>query len=494
MLEIGQTLHEKYRIDRVVGKGGMGQVFEGFHLLIGRRVAIKILLPEVAASEAGNARFAAEARAAASINNPHILDVLDAGALPDGSRFMVSEFLDGEPLEARLSRGRLTAEETAVITLQLLDGLAAAHRAGITHRDLKPDNIFLSRKAARHDFVKIIDFGISKFAPNADEAMRMTTTGVVLGTPQYFSPEQARGERVDPRSDLYSVGAIMYRCVAGYVPFAADTVHALLFRIALQNAPPLAAIVRGLDPGFSELTQKAMAKQPEARFQSAEEMSHALKVWLDRSHRGAEARADRMKLAAELDATTTAGPVPLPTSDSFELAGMTPPFVGQTRKRATAIVLALGVGVLLVGATLLTLRRPSSSAPATLEHSPSRASAPAAPATQNTPASDLPPAPSPQSTPADDARPDALMAPKSSAADKASAIPRTPSTQTPALTAPSRKPTQRRSHPSEAQRPSSSTVSPPTTASPPTTVSPPTTASPAPKPSATTRPRRDFGY
>src|SRR4051812_34956949 len=242
MLEIGQVLHDKYRIDRLVGKGGMGQVFEGFHLLIGRRVAIKILLPEVAASEAGNARFAAEARAAASINNPHILDVLDAGELPDGSRFMVSEFLDGEPLEARLSRGRLTAEETVLITLELLDGLAAAHRAGITHRDLKPDNIFLSRKADRHDFVKIIDFGISKLAPSADESMRMTTTGVVLGTPQYFSPEQARGERVAPRSDLSSVGAIMSRCVAGHVPSAADPVQALLFRIALQTAPPLAAI------------------------------------------------------------------------------------------------------------------------------------------------------------------------------------------------------------------------------------------------------------
>ncbi|HSU41623.1 MAG TPA: protein kinase [Polyangiaceae bacterium] len=476
MLEIGQVLHEKYRIDRLVGKGGMGQVFEGFHLLIGRRVAIKILLPEVAASEAGNARFAAEARAAASINNPHILDVLDAGALPDGSRFMVSEFLDGEPLEARVSRGRLTAEETAVITLQLLDGLAAAHRAGITHRDLKPDNIFLSRKTDRHDLVKIIDFGISKFAPSADEAARMTTTGVVLGTPQYFSPEQARGERtVDPRSDLYSVGAIMYRCVAGHVPFAADTIHALLFRIALQNAPPLAAIVRGLDPAFSALTEKAMAKDPAARFQTADEMSHALKVWLDRSHRGAEARADTLKLASESDGTSTSGAVPLPTSDSFELAGMTPPFAGQARKRVTLVV-ALGLGVLLVGAILLTLRRPLSSAPGTIEDTSSRAPAPSAPTSQNAAAADTPLAPSSEPSAPNELPPAAPTAPKSGASDGAASASNPPSAAPPTTASPARKPAQRRSHPSEAQRPSSSA------------------APPAPKPSATAHPRRDFGY
>ncbi len=479
MLEIGQTLYEKYRIDRLVGKGGMGQVFEGFHLLIGRRVAIKILLPEVAASEAGNARFAAEARAAASINNPHILDVLDAGALPDGSRFMVSEFLDGEPLEARLAGGRLTAQETAVITLQLLDGLAAAHRAGITHRDLKPDNIFLSRKAGRHDFVKIIDFGISKFAPSADESMRMTTTGVVLGTPQYFSPEQARGERVDPRSDLYSVGAIMYRCVAGHVPFAADTVHALLFRIALQNAPPLAAIVRGLDPGFSALTEKAMAKDPAARFQSAHEMSHAIKAWLDRSHRWAEARADTLSLASDSDGTSVAAPTPLPTSDSFELAGQTPPFTGQSRKRLTLIA-AIGVGVLLVGGTLLALRRARNSAPAAMDQ-PSLASAPSAPTSERTPASDTALAPSPPASTLEGVRQDARPAPKPPANDAtaaastlSSAAP--PATAPPAPTPLARKPPQRRPHPSEPQRPSSST------------------ASPAPTPSATAHHRRDFGY
>jgi serine/threonine-protein kinase len=475
MLEIGQTLYDKYRIDRLVGKGGMGQVFEGFHLLIGRRVAIKILLPEVAASEAGNARFAAEARAAASINNPHILDVLDAGSLPDGSRFMVSEFLDGEPLEARLARGPLTVQETAVITLQLLDGLAAAHRAGITHRDLKPDNIFLSCKAGRRDFVKIIDFGISKFAPSAEEAMRMTTTGVVLGTPQYFSPEQARGERVDPRSDLYSAGAIMYRCIAGHVPFAADTVQALLFRIALQNAPPLAAIIRGLDPAFSALTEKAMAKDPATRFQTADEMSHAVKAWLDRSHGGAETGADMLKLAPDSGGTTVAAPTPLPTSDSFELAGQTPPFTGQSRKRLTLIA-AIGLGVLLVGGTLLALRRPQTAAPATTEQKPIPASAPAAPTFESTPASDTALAPSPPASALEDIRQDAPTTPTPPARDSTAAASTPRSAAPPAIAPPARKPSPRRPPPSEAQRPSSST------------------ASPAPTPSATAHHRRDFGY
>jgi serine/threonine-protein kinase len=284
MLEPGELIDGKYRVRRLLGKGGMGAVFEGFHTLVERRVAIKVLHADVAASPDGAARFAREVRAAGRIGNDHILEIYDVGSLPDGARYMVSEFLDGETLSSRLNReGRLSPSIAAGFALQLLTGLAAAHQAGIVHRDLKPDNIFLLReKSGRRDFVKIIDFGISKFQADDGTPLLMTATGAVLGTPYYLSPEQARGLRdIDGRSDLYAVGVILYQAVAGRLPIQAESFNELLFKIALETPPSLAEIVRGIDPNFSALTQKAMARERAERFQSAEELRAALVAWLD---------------------------------------------------------------------------------------------------------------------------------------------------------------------------------------------------------------------
>src|SRR6185312_5728918 len=158
--------------------------------------------------------------------------VLDLGKTPDGERFMVMEYLDGESLKTRLSRGRLQPAEVVPLATQILDGLSAAHAAGIVHRDLKPDNIFiLKEKAGRRDFVKIVDFGISKFSALGAEGGGMTKTGAVMGTPYYMSPEQARAaNEVDHRSDLYSVGVLMYEAVTSTVPFHETTLTALLFK------------------------------------------------------------------------------------------------------------------------------------------------------------------------------------------------------------------------------------------------------------------------
>jgi serine/threonine protein kinase len=212
VLELGQLVDGKYRVERLLGKGGMGAVFEGYHTLIERRVAIKVLLPSASSSGNAAARFEREVRATGRIGNDHILDVYDVGVLPDGSRYMVSEFLDGETLADRLAQGPLQPKLTAELMLQLLDGLGAAHEKGIVHRDLKPENVFLlRRKADRADFLKIIDFGISKFQLDDTSELSMTATGTVLGTPYYLSPEQARGQGdIDHRSDLYAVGVIIY--------------------------------------------------------------------------------------------------------------------------------------------------------------------------------------------------------------------------------------------------------------------------------------------
>jgi serine/threonine-protein kinase len=283
-LQAGQIIEGKYRIVRLLGEGGMGAVYEGENVRIHRRVAIKVLHPSAAANADAVQRFEREAQAAGRIGSDHIVEVLDLGNLPEGDRFMVMEFLDGESLSQRIQgRGRLTPQESAGVMIQLLEGLGSAHGAGIIHRDLKPDNVYLVRsKKGQADFVKILDFGISKFNKlNKDSGMSMTRTGAVMGTPYYMSPEQAKGSKdMDHRSDLYSAGVILYEAITGQVPFNAETFNELIFKIVLETPPPPSQFVPGLDPGFSSIMQKAMAREPNDRFQSAQDFAVALQGYL----------------------------------------------------------------------------------------------------------------------------------------------------------------------------------------------------------------------
>ncbi len=277
-LAAGQVIEGKYRIVRVLGVGGMGSVYEGENVRIHRKVAIKILHDNVSSKADIVQRFEREAQAAGRIGSQHIVEVLDLGNLPGGERFMVMEYLDGEPLTNRIKvRGRVSAQELAPLLRQLLEGLAAAHAAGIVHRDLKPDNVFIVKRGGQ-DFVKILDFGVSKFS-GADPEFSMTRTGAVMGTPFYMSPEQARGQPIDHRSDLYSIGVVAYQSVTGRVPYNAETFNELIFKIALENADPVETVVPGFDPGFSAIIRKAMAREPNHRFQTAGEFAAAVDSW-----------------------------------------------------------------------------------------------------------------------------------------------------------------------------------------------------------------------
>jgi eukaryotic-like serine/threonine-protein kinase len=304
-LQFGQIYGGKYRLLRLLGTGGMGAVYEGENVEQRRRVAIKTLHKELAAHHETLKRFEREAEAASRIGSDHITRVMELGQLPDGSRFIVMEFLEGVTLRQRMrDRGRLPAEEAVRLVSQILEGLAAAHAAGIVHRDLKPANVFLVRGTGEGlDFVKILDFGVSKLSDQKNQAMALTSTGVVVGTPHYMAPEQAKGSRdVDARADLYATGVILYECLAGQLPFHATTFNELIFKIVLQPVPPVETFAPDVDPELATIVVKAMAKEPTGRFQSAQAFHQALSEWLKRSRKvgGASAKPREVRVLSSL--------------------------------------------------------------------------------------------------------------------------------------------------------------------------------------------------
>jgi eukaryotic-like serine/threonine-protein kinase len=283
MLSTGEIIDGKYRVVRLIGEGGMGAVYEAENTRIHRKVAIKVLHAGVAETAEVVQRFEREAQAAGRIGSEHIVEVLDLGTLVSGDRYMVMEFMDGDSLGGRIkTRGRLSPAELYPIVHQLLAALDAAHTAGIIHRDLKPDNVYLLRsRGGQADFVKLLDFGISKFNQlSGDSGFSMTRTGAVMGTPYYMAPEQAKGAKnADHRVDLYAAGVILYEAVTGEVPFKADTFNELLFKIVLEEPRPVQQLVPQIDPGFAAIINKAMAREPGARFQTAKEFQLALEHW-----------------------------------------------------------------------------------------------------------------------------------------------------------------------------------------------------------------------
>jgi len=282
---VGVTLSGRYLITRKVGQGGMGAVYEATHIIIGKRVAVKVLLEKYAKRDALVARLKKEAQLASSVQNEHIIDVTDFGQTDDGRTFVVMEFLEGESLAECLAREtRLPEQRVLRIAHQAGSALAAAHKEGIVHRDIKPENLFLLRRKEQ-DFVKVVDFGISKSlraSSDEEEAPRLTQTGMVLGTPLYMSPEQARGDdELDHRVDIYALGVIMYEAATGRVPFIGNNYLSVISQVLNEEAPPPREVVPELSEEFEAIVLRAMSKDKRDRYGSALEMLADLGAVLD---------------------------------------------------------------------------------------------------------------------------------------------------------------------------------------------------------------------
>ncbi|MEM9196100.1 MAG: serine/threonine-protein kinase, partial [Myxococcota bacterium] len=275
----GSTLRGKYRIESLIGKGGMGTVWAAQHVMTGRKVAIK-LLDEAFLSNTGVVeRFGREARAASAVNHPGIVEVLDLDQTDRGVPFLVMERLVGETLTQRIeARKRLTEREALEILVPLLAALGAAHEAGVVHRDLKPDNIILAPRAGG-EVVKLLDFGISQ--KEDERVAQLTVVGAVLGTPHYMAPEQALGEStIDARADLYAAGVVLYECLTGDVPFDAPNYNRLIHVILNAEPRPLADHDVHVDPRVDQILSRALQKSPKERVGSAEEMRKVLEAVL----------------------------------------------------------------------------------------------------------------------------------------------------------------------------------------------------------------------
>jgi serine/threonine-protein kinase len=270
----GDVLLNRYEVTRTLGHGGMGVVYEGRHTRVGRRVAIKCLLPKYANDEEVLRRFKQEARAASEVGNPHIVEVLDMDVLPNGTHFMVLEFLDGRELgkEIKAHKG-LPAARAVNIVAQMCEALAAVHARGIVHRDLKPANVFLIERDGNPDYVKILDFGVSKFRD-----LELTRTGDLVGSPLFMAPEQMNNAKVvDHRADLYALGGVLFAALAGRTPYQADNVLELAVKISREPPPDVRSLRPEVPPELAEVVRRLLAHSPDERFADCTEVHAALR-------------------------------------------------------------------------------------------------------------------------------------------------------------------------------------------------------------------------
>ena len=405
---IGLKLGE-YELRSRIGVGGMGLVYEGIQPLIGKRVAVKVLRPELAHSTEQVERLLAEARAVNAIRHRGIIDIFGFGQVPDGRQYIVMEYLEGQALDAVLTeKNRLPVQEALALLDEVLAALAAAHGAGVGHRDLKPSNIFLVQQPDGSRYVKVLDFGLAKRGQGPTGRTAQTRTDMVVGTPEYMAPEQARGQEVGPMTDLYALGVVTFEIVTGRLPFVGSSPVDLLMKHVEARPPRPSEFVSDLPPALDAFILQMLTKDPETRPNSADALRqqlHKLRRTLrasTRSNPSAPAPGfEKPIAAAEADSRRPTTPVPVPpelsaepTSQELRAAGVQQ---GPLRKHLPLVAALAFAGVLLTGAAAIIIRGSSGAAPvaAVPQDAPERAEAAPSPPEPPAQAEVATPAPAP---------------------------------------------------------------------------------------------------